>query len=101
MAEETRIDVLGLLPDELDAALTAHFKARGQPAYRAKQARAWLYERDVFSFDELTDLPGPAQTHKRLAIPEAKAVPAGTYRVLVRVNGCQARHSPALTLEAP
>ena len=57
MTEEAKIDVLGLLPEELDAALAAHFKARGQPAYRAKQARAWLYERDVFSFDELTDLP--------------------------------------------
>ena len=40
MTEETRTDVLGLLPEELDAALGAHFKARGQPAYRAKQARS-------------------------------------------------------------
>jgi 23S rRNA (adenine2503-C2)-methyltransferase len=57
MTEDARIDVLGLMPDELDAALAAHFKARGQPVYRARQARAWLYERDVMSFDELTDLP--------------------------------------------
>ena len=52
-----KTDVLSLLPDALDAALTAHFASRGQPKFRVKQSRAWLYERDVFSFDELTDLP--------------------------------------------
>ncbi|MCA9638301.1 MAG: DUF4255 domain-containing protein, partial [Myxococcales bacterium] len=55
----------------------------------------------VAIFDELSDLPGPAQTRKRLVIPEAKAVPAGTYRLVLRVNGVQARQSPELTLEAP
>lgn len=52
-----RIDLLSLLPDELDAALASHFAGRGQGAYRARQARAWLYERDALSFEELTDLP--------------------------------------------
>ena len=67
MTEETRMDVLGLLPEEVDAALAAHFKARVQPAYRARQARAWLYERDVLSFEELTDLPAA----ERAALSEA------------------------------
>ncbi|MCA9663681.1 MAG: DUF4255 domain-containing protein [Myxococcales bacterium] len=55
----------------------------------------------VASYDELTDLAGPAQTGKRLVIPEAKAVPAGTYRVVLRVGGVQARQSPEVTLEVP
>jgi 23S rRNA (adenine2503-C2)-methyltransferase len=54
---DERIDLLGMMPDEFDAALASHFAARGQPKYRAGQARVWLYERDAFSFDELTNLP--------------------------------------------
>ena len=52
-----RIDLLSLTPDELDGVLLEHFQARGQGAYRARQTRAWLYERDALSFAELTDLP--------------------------------------------
>jgi len=55
--EKTRLDLLSLLPDAAESALAAHFAARGQGAYRVRQTRAWLYERDAFSFDEMTDLP--------------------------------------------
>jgi 23S rRNA (adenine2503-C2)-methyltransferase len=55
MAE--RRDLLSLAPDELDAALRTHFRARQQGDYRVAQTRAWLYERDAQTFDELTDLP--------------------------------------------
>lgn len=54
---DERLDILALLPHALDAALASHFTARGQPKYRAGQAREWLYERDALSFDELTNLP--------------------------------------------
>src|SRR3954463_2862621 len=54
---ENRTDILSLLPEALDEALAAHFAARGQARYRAGQARVWLYERDVMSFDEMTNLP--------------------------------------------
>ena len=57
MMTDGRIDILGLLPDEMEAALAAHFSARNQPRYRAGQAREWLYERDALSFEELTNLP--------------------------------------------
>jgi 23S rRNA (adenine2503-C2)-methyltransferase len=54
---DERTDILGLLPDELDAALLAHFTARGQAKYRVGQVREWLYERDAMSFDEVSNLP--------------------------------------------
>jgi len=62
-----------------------------------------LYREGVVhgSFDELTYLPGPAQTRKRLVIPEQKALPAGTYRLILRVNGAQARQSPEIVLVLP
>ncbi len=56
-ASDTRIDLLELPASDAEAALRAHFEARGQPRYRAGQARAWLYERDAMSFEEMTDLP--------------------------------------------
>jgi 23S rRNA (adenine2503-C2)-methyltransferase len=31
----------------------------GQPKYRAKQIRAWLYDKGAVSFQEMTDLPKP------------------------------------------
>jgi hypothetical protein len=47
---------------------------------------------------DLTAPAGTDQTSLVLSIPEAQAVPAGTYRVIVRVNGQQARNSPAVDL---
>ena len=48
--------VRSLLAPEIEQALAA----LGQPAYRAKQVLRWLYEKRVRSFEEMTDLPGPA-----------------------------------------
>jgi len=55
--EVTRPDLVGLLPEDADAAIRAHFAARGQPAYRVGQVVRWIYERGAFSFAEMTDLP--------------------------------------------
>jgi 23S rRNA (adenine2503-C2)-methyltransferase len=52
-----RPELVGLLPDDAAAALTAHFAARGQPTYRVKQVLGRLHERDALSFDEMTELP--------------------------------------------
>lgn len=49
---EEKIDLLGLLPEEL----AAQMKAIGAPAFRAKQIFHWLHIRRVFSFTEMTDL---------------------------------------------
>jgi 23S rRNA (adenine2503-C2)-methyltransferase len=54
---EARTDLVGLLPEEAEAVLTAHFAERGQPRYRARQVLGWLYERLAFGFDEMSDLP--------------------------------------------
>lgn len=43
----------------------------------------------------------PPQTRASVELPEALAVPAGPYRVIVRVNGQQARNSPPLLIAVP
>lgn len=60
-------DLAGLLPEDAEAALRAHFAARGQPPYRVGQVVRWLYEREAFSFDAMTDLPAA----ERAALAEA------------------------------
>jgi 23S rRNA (adenine2503-C2)-methyltransferase len=65
--EVTRPDLVGMLPEEAEAALRAHFAARGQPAYRVGQVVRWTYERGAFSFAEMTDLPQA----ERAALDEA------------------------------
>ncbi|HUH14131.1 MAG TPA: hypothetical protein VMK65_13535, partial [Longimicrobiales bacterium] len=54
---DPRPDLLSLPRGEAEAALAAHFRARGQGGYRVRQALAWIYERDVARFEEMTDLP--------------------------------------------
>jgi 23S rRNA (adenine2503-C2)-methyltransferase len=56
-ASETKTDLVGLLPEEAEAALVEHFSRRGQPRYRARQVLGWLYERLAFGFEEMSDLP--------------------------------------------
>lgn len=43
----------------------------------------------------------PAQTELRLQIPDARALQAGDYRVILRVNGEQARTSPVVGMTPP
>lgn len=43
--------------DETIAQLTDWLAQRGQKSYRAKQIYAWLYRKQVSSFDEMSDLP--------------------------------------------
>jgi hypothetical protein len=53
----------------------------------------------VRSYDDVVDAPGPppAQTHRRVKLAPP-ALPSGEYRVVLRVNGQQARQSPEVTL---
>ena len=46
-------DIRSLSEDDL-AALT---KELGQPAFRAKQLREWIFDKNVCSFDDMTNLP--------------------------------------------
>ncbi len=51
------LDLLGLTPEDLEAALESHFQERGQPAYRAGQVRDWVYEKLAPDFGAMTNLP--------------------------------------------
>jgi len=50
-------DLLSLDPDALTQTLEAHFVSRGAPRYRAGQVARWIWETDVPSFQEMTNLP--------------------------------------------
>jgi 23S rRNA (adenine2503-C2)-methyltransferase len=65
--KDTRPDLVGMLPEDADAAVRAHFAARGQPAYRVGQVIRWIYERGALGFAEMTDLPQA----ERAALAEA------------------------------
>lgn len=64
---DTRPDLLSLTPEELEGALTAHFAARGQAAYRTSQVQRWVYERGATSVAGMSDLPA----REREALAEA------------------------------
>ena len=55
-------NLLGMPPGELGEALDAHFDARGQPRYRAKQVREWLFGSTAQSFADMTNLPARERT---------------------------------------
>jgi hypothetical protein len=49
-------------------------------------------------YDELVALAGPPQTQRRLLIRANQVVPAGTYLLILRVNGQQAKSSPTVVM---
>jgi len=53
MAEPAKIDIRSLSPE----ALNEHFKAMGEPAFRAKQVYDWLWAKACTQFDEMSNLP--------------------------------------------
>ncbi len=46
-----------LLLEEPTDALDAWLKGSGRPTFHAGQVERWIFERRVFSFSEMTDLP--------------------------------------------
>ena len=76
--EPSRPDLLSLEPEALDRALVEHFASRGQPAFRARQVRRWIYETGVTGFQEMTDLPQDERDALarafRIEAPEASTV---------------------------
>jgi 23S rRNA (adenine2503-C2)-methyltransferase len=52
-----KTDLIGLPPDGLEAALTRHFAARGQPTYRVQQVRKWVFDECVPIIAGMTNLP--------------------------------------------
>ncbi len=46
-------DLMGLLPAELESWL----KEQGEPAYRGRQIFQWIHQKNVFTFEEMNNLP--------------------------------------------
>jgi 23S rRNA (adenine2503-C2)-methyltransferase len=88
VAATIRPDLAGLLPDEAEAVLSAHFAGRGQPKYRAKQVVKWVYERLAGGFEEMTDLPAA----ERDALKEAFELTAPAVAKLSRSVDGTAKH---------
>jgi 23S rRNA (adenine2503-C2)-methyltransferase len=86
--EAPKPDLIGLLPEEAQAALREHFARRGQPAFRVKQVLRWIYEREAFSFAEMTDLP----LGERAALGEAFAFTAPEPAKISRSTDGTAKH---------
>lgn len=79
------LEALNELPDWL--------AGQGQPAFRAAQIRQWLFHRQVESFDQMSDLPGPLRaaltarfrlwtTH----VVRHQQAPDGTEKLLLRLE---------------
>lgn len=52
-----RTDLLGIPPGALPEALGPVLAEAGEPAYRARQIAAWMYERCATDFEAMTNLP--------------------------------------------
>ncbi len=57
MPDTPRADLLSLPPEALRHVLADHFRARGQPSYRAGQVERWLFDSLAPSVEAMTDLP--------------------------------------------
>jgi 23S rRNA (adenine2503-C2)-methyltransferase len=55
--DDPRPDLLELPAARVESLLREHFSRRAVPDYRVRQTLAWLYERDITDFAEMTDLP--------------------------------------------
>ena len=90
---DSRPDLLGMTPGELNTRLSEHMAVRAEPDYRASQVRRWIYEHLAGSFHEMTNLPldereALAETF-RICEPEAATVSRssdGTVKHLWRMD---------------
>jgi 23S rRNA (adenine2503-C2)-methyltransferase len=71
---KNKLDLLGLTPTDLQAALASHFERRGQPDYRAGQVREWIFEKLAPEFEAMTNLPKAEREHlsEEFSIGEAE-----------------------------
>lgn len=83
-----------MTPEGLEEALGNHFRARGQPAYRARQTARWLFAGTARSIGEMTDLPlgerdalRPAFRIEEPALDTVSASADGTVKHLWRLRG--------------
>jgi 23S rRNA (adenine2503-C2)-methyltransferase len=81
-------DLLDLLPEHAERMLLEHFAARAEPRYRVRQTLAWLHQRDVLGFDEMTDLPAI----ERAALARAFHLTAPTLATASRSSDGTVKH---------
>ncbi|MDH3402068.1 MAG: 23S rRNA (adenine(2503)-C(2))-methyltransferase RlmN [Acidobacteriota bacterium] len=79
------------LLDEPEDALVSWLAERGRPGFHARQVRDWVFERRVFSFAGMTDLPGDLRAELGGAFDvlagkevERSSSPGGTFKILLR-----------------
>ncbi len=96
------VDLYALTEADLGAALAE----LGEPKYRAKQIRAWLYQKGAASFAEMTDLPASlrAKLAERfvlgsLAVTEEQTSRDGTIKRLYRLHDGQLIESVLMPYE--
>ncbi|MGR3572894.1 23S rRNA (adenine(2503)-C(2))-methyltransferase RlmN [Brevirhabdus sp.] len=89
-----RVNLVGMTRPEMLAALIELGTPEKQARMRLRQLWAWIYERGVRRFDEMTNLSKPYReelaAHFTIALPEivTKSVSSdGTRKYLVRING--------------
>ncbi len=90
--------LLDLSFDELVALLAE----RGQPAFRARQLWAWLYQRHALSFDEMTNLPkelraelaGEFVVNPLATLTRVTSLAGDTQKVLFQAPGDGNRRTP-------
>lgn len=109
--DATPVGVARVTPADPDSPVTATIRLDGELLGTDEDDIVVALYRDgdtVEFFDEIEDRepvasdpegnPDLLQTIKQFEITNEKAVPAGTYRIIVRVNGQQARQSPEVDL---
>jgi len=86
--------------------LTAELAALGQPAFRAKQVREWLFARGAAAFAEMTNLPAALRHElerrfmvRTVRIGESVASPDGTRRFTLRLSDGQVIESVLIPME--
>ncbi len=57
MPESKARELLGMQPDDIDAALAGFFEGLGEPAFRTRQVTEWIFRHRARAFHEMTNLP--------------------------------------------
>ncbi|HEX7939903.1 MAG TPA: 23S rRNA (adenine(2503)-C(2))-methyltransferase RlmN [Gemmatimonadaceae bacterium] len=96
-------NLLNLTPDQALDRLSAFLKAQGEPAYRAKQILAHLWQKPVAGFDDITTLPKALREKlaavfamPRLSVAARQKSSDGTEKFLFRLPDGEAIEAVAI-----
>ncbi|MBI4352722.1 MAG: 23S rRNA (adenine(2503)-C(2))-methyltransferase RlmN [Candidatus Omnitrophica bacterium] len=80
MKEPGRVESSRNILEDAPKGLAARFAGLGFPAYRARQVLRWVYERGVYDFDKMTDLPLEMRRKLKTLFSVSLPVVAGSQR---------------------